>query len=104
MVPNMQDAVNKQEAVLKATAVRSPLPVMSLILPCPPCLPWGGGLGAGGAGQGGSGAEVREGGWGRGQGTFQLSCHILHHHMVLRPEGTSHNKRNPSECASGALE
>ena len=32
---------NKQEAVLKATAVRSPLPVMSLILPCPPYLPLG---------------------------------------------------------------
>ncbi len=31
----------KQEAVLKATAVRSPLPVMLLILPCPPCLPQG---------------------------------------------------------------
>ncbi len=29
----------EQEAVLKATAVRSPLPVMLLILPCPPCLP-----------------------------------------------------------------
>ncbi len=29
----------KQGAVLKATAVRSPLPVMSSILPCPSCLP-----------------------------------------------------------------
>ncbi len=29
----------QQEAVLKATTVRSPLPVMSPILPCPPCLP-----------------------------------------------------------------
>ncbi len=28
----------EQEAVLKATAVRSPLLVMLLILPCPPCL------------------------------------------------------------------
>ncbi len=28
---------------------------------------------------------------GRGQGTFHPPCHILHHHMVLRPEGTSHN-------------
>ena len=29
---------------------------------------------------------------GRGQGTNQSSCHILHYHMVLRPEGTSHNE------------
>ncbi len=29
----------QQEAVLKATAVRSPFPVMSSILHCPPCLP-----------------------------------------------------------------
>ncbi len=29
----------EQEAVLKAAAVRSPLPIMSSILPCPPCLP-----------------------------------------------------------------
>ncbi len=49
----------KQEAVLKATAVRSPLPVMSSILPCPPCLWlhggwWGEGEGGvwGGGGRG----------------------------------------------------
>ncbi len=48
----------KQKAVLKATAVRSPLPVMSLILPCPPCL-----LHAGGGGFPGS---RRGSGWGRG--------------------------------------
>ncbi len=58
--------------------------VMSSILPCPPCLPpvmlsvyvWGSGCGG-----------LR----GRGQGTFHPPCHILHDHMVLRPEGTSHN-------------
>ncbi len=63
--------------------------VMSSILPCPPCLPpvmlsvyvWGSGCGG-----------LR----GRGQGTFHPPCHILHDHMVLRPEGTSHNK--PSLC------
>ncbi len=58
----------EQEAVLKATAVRSPLPLMSSLLPCPPCLPqvrsrvrgvwWGRGcLGALGGWGGG-------GGWG----------------------------------------
>ncbi len=26
---------------------------------------------------------------GRGQGTFHPPCHVLHYHMVLRPEGTS---------------
>ncbi len=52
---------------------------MSSILPCPPCL-----LHRGGVWQG-------EGGWGRGQGTFHPPCHILHYHLVLRPEGTSHN-------------
>ncbi len=30
-------------------------------------------------------------GLGRGQGTFYPPCHILHYHIVLRPEGTSHN-------------
>ncbi len=50
---------------------------------------WGRGSGAGGSGAGGS----RAGGLGLGgQGTFYPPCHILHHHMVLRPEGTSHNK------------
>ncbi len=43
----------KQEAVLKATAVQSPLPVMSPIPPCPPCLP-GGVRGEGGSGVGGT--------------------------------------------------
>ncbi len=38
----------------------------------------GGGVQAGGVGGG-------------GQGTFHPPCHILHCHMVLRPEGTSHN-------------
>ncbi len=42
----------------------------------------GGGVGGGGGGLGGG-----------GQGTFHPPCHILHYHMVLRPEGTSHNKR-----------
>ncbi len=52
----------QQEAVLKATAVPSPLPVMSSILPCPPCLPpvilsvgEGGGPAAGGVGHRGVG-------------------------------------------------
>ena len=80
---------SKQEAVLKATAVRSPLPVMSSILPCPPCLP-----------QvmqtflphhphllpteGGSSHRGVQAG---GQGTFHPPCHVLHFHMVLAPKG-----------------
>ncbi len=48
---------------------------------------------AGGGGSGGGG------GWGRGRGqrTFHPPCHTLHYHMVLRPEGTSHN--NTTLCA-----
>ncbi len=50
-------------------------------------------LSAGGGVQWGKGGPVGEGGLaggrGRGQGTFQSSCHILHYHVVLRPEGTS---------------
>ncbi len=93
----------KQEAVLKATAVRSPLPVMSLILPCPPCLPNSGGVvqaGEGGLVRGGGLAEG--GGWGRGTavgggwGTFYPPCHVLHYHLVLRPKGSSHNKPDTS--------
>ncbi len=42
-----QANITKQEAVLKATAVRNPLQVMSSILPCP-CLLCGGGGGSGG--------------------------------------------------------
>ncbi len=72
----------EQEAVPKATAVRSPLPVMSSILPCPPCLL------CGGVQQGGGGFGR---GRGKGQGTFHPPCHILHCHMVLHPKGTSHN-------------
>ncbi len=50
---------------------------------------WGGpgtgrSKGRGGPGAGGSGG-------GRGQGTFHPPCHILHNHMVLRPQWTSHN-------------
>ncbi len=76
--------------MLKATAVRSPLPVMLLILPCPPCLLHGGV-------QQGEGGPVGGGGWGRGgvrgRGTFHSPCHILlHYHMMLRPKGTSHNQ------------
>ncbi len=75
----MQHSKGEQEAALKATAVRSPLPAgnvgdSSLSLSSP--------LGAGGGMSGG----------GRGQGTFYPPCHILHYHMVLRPEGTSHNQ------------
>ncbi len=62
-------AKNKQEAVLKATTVRSPLPVMSLILPCPPCL-----LHRGGGPSGGRGVWQGEvglvGGGGGGRGHF----------------------------------
>ena len=29
---------------------------------------------------------------GGAQGTFHPPCHIPHYHMVLRPEGTSHNE------------
>ncbi len=39
---------------------------------------WGGGLAGGG-----------------GQGTFHPPCHVLHYHLVLRPEGTSHNNEIP---------
>ncbi len=36
-----------------------------------------------------------------GQGTFHPPCHILHYHMVLRPEGTSPNKSSEiRKCAS----
>ncbi len=67
----------EQEAVLKATAVRSPLPVMSSILRCPPCLvvgglagKWGGLAGGSGRGEGvqwGRGLEEGEG-LGEGEG------------------------------------
>ncbi len=45
-------------------------------------------------GGGGSTGGLWPGGgpWGRGQGTFWSSCHILHYHMVLRPKGTLHNQ------------
>ncbi len=101
---------NQQEAVLKATAVGSPLPAMSLVLPYPPCLPqvmqaaggvWGQGVWVWGEGAGvwGRGRGLR----GRGQGTFHPPCHILHYHMVLRPEGTSHNgiMSHPAQPPSG---
>ncbi len=69
-------------------SAKSLAPVISSILPCPPCL-----LHRGGVKQG-EGGLAGEGGWGRGrgQGIFHLPCHVLHYHMVLRPEGTSHNK------------
>ncbi len=42
----------------------------------------------------GEGGPIGRGSYGgRGQGTFQSSCHILHYHMVLRPKGTSHNDK-----------
>ena len=51
----------------------------------------GGSRGLGGPGVGGVwGQGVGEGV--RGQGIFHPPCHILHHHMVLLPEGTSHTK------------
>ncbi len=105
---------SQQEAVLKATAVRSPLLAMLLILPCPPCLPQGkfGGRGVWWGREQGEGGPTGGGVWlgrgphrGGGQGTFQFSCHTLHYLMVLRPEGTSHNKAGPffrtcSPCVS----
>ncbi len=75
----------KQEAVLKATAVRSPLPVMSLILPCPPCLVshtgQGGGVQAGGS-MWGRRLGVGEGegvGGGAGDISSTLPCTALPH-------------------------
>ncbi len=56
----------KQEAVLNATAVRSPLPVMLLILPCPPCLLHGGSGKGRGVWQGEGRGRGGEGGGGRG--------------------------------------
>ncbi len=59
---------SQQEAVLKATAVRGPLPIMSPILSCPHCLLWGGSGGSrgrGSKGRGGWGGGLR-GGAGRG--------------------------------------
>ncbi len=53
----------------------------------------GGDLGSG-VGVWGWGVGEVGGGWGRGQGTFQPLCHVLHYHMVLRPEGNSHNHVN----------
>ncbi len=47
------------------------------------------------------GSGQGEGGWGRGlrgkegRGHFNhLAIYIMHYHMVLRPEGTSHNNEN----------
>ncbi len=75
--------------------MRSPLPVMSSILPCPPCFLHGWGPRAGGSRGRGCGGRGWGGGFGgRGQGTFHPPCKILHHHMVLRPEGTSHNEES----------
>ncbi len=87
-------SVMKQEAVLKAIAVRSPLPVMSPILPPQVMLFVDGGVqGAGGSRVGDSGGR----GLGRGQHTFHAPCHVLHYHLVLRPKGTSHNQEARGE-------
>ncbi len=63
-----------------------------------------GGLGAGGSGQGrglgrgrggGGGGGLGRGRGAKGEGAGDISAtlpYILHYHMVLRPEGTSHNK------------
>ncbi len=85
---------------------KSLAPVMSLILHCPPCLlrGVGGGVQQGmgvwqGEGVGGMGRGVR----GRGQLTFHPPCHTLHYHMVLRPEGTSHNNRTRSSAQGNCV-
>ncbi len=76
----------QQEAVLKATAVRSPLPVISPILPCPLCLSGGecpgvGGLRTGGVqGQGSWGGEWGQaGGGGRGHFIHLVIYTVLPH-------------------------
>ncbi len=88
---------------LAASVMSSILPCSS-IHPCPACLllvmlsiggyPAMGGLPLAGGPMGERGSHRGRGGpiGGRGQGTFQSSCHVLHYHMVLRPKGTSHNK------------
>ncbi len=83
--------MNEQEAVLKATAVRSPLPVMLSILPCPPCLPQVM-LSAGGVqGQGGSrGRGFRQGEGARvlrGEGAGDTSSTLPY---TALPHGASH--------------
>ncbi len=78
---------SQQEAVLKATAVRSPLPVMLSILPCPPCLlhsgvQWGEGVQQGEWGLAGGGGLEGEGGLagGGGRGHFiQVAITALSH-------------------------
>ncbi len=48
----------------------------------------------------------RVGGGGGGQGTFHPTCHVLHCHVVLRPEVTSHKNSvahaDVDECAISA--
>ncbi len=46
---------------------------------------------------GGGGSSRRRGvQWGEGEGGGDISstCHTLHYHMVLRPEGISHNNEH----------
>ncbi len=54
----------------------------------------GGSLG-GRRGVGGGGGGVG------GQGTFPSTCHILHYHMVLHSEGTSHNNNDHKDPEQG---
>ncbi len=87
----------QQEAVLKATAVRNPLPAGNVVDSSLSSLssPQGRGGTSGGSGREGGSGRGRGSGRGegvRGQGTFHPPCHMQHHHMVLRPEGTSHNE------------
>ncbi len=84
--------------------MQSILPCSS-ILPCPPCLPpvilstggptscWGSCLqqGEGDLAWGGGGGSGR----GEGAGDISVQLPLLHYHMVLRPEGTSHNNGLP---------
>ncbi len=78
----------EQEAVLKATGVRSSLPVMSLILPCPHCLPQGGGSRGRGVWVG---EGVGGGGWGRGRGVEGGGGrgHFIHLPYTALPHGAS---------------
>ena len=88
-------SVPEQEAVLKATTVRSPLPAGNVVdssLSLSSSRAGGALVGGGGSsGGGGWGGAEGGGGGGGGQGTCHPTCHKLYYHLVLRPKRTSHN-------------